>query len=484
MTSTTPAGRSRVRYASRRWLTRPSTSSGRIDTATNIYFDGGGAVRVVNGATLHLHACMLLDNSGGGGGVGGAISANNATLHVNNSTLSGNRGRYGGAISAVPAEDKNFSYRQLLSGVMELPRHWWLVIRTSIIGAVIGMIPGLGGSAAAWLCYGHAVQSSKTPERFGKGAIEGVIAPETASNGKEGGSLLPTLFFGIPGSSGMAVLLGAFLILGIQPGEFMMTDHLDLVWTLIWALIVGNLIAVAILLVVCRWVALLTFVNGKMLVPFILVFVAIGCFVSEFQWQNLVTLVLFSAIGYAFLRANWPRAPFVIGLVLGGTNALSRSLYSQLVPPGKEAEYFSIYEVGEKATSTLGPLLFAVVGRMVYDRPHTRELIALQAMGLSQTMPFAAVTFVIAGAASMGLPGFSGFVAELQVLIGAWHAFPMIAVVVGVGILVGVAYTLRVLQQVVGGLDFSWLETTLRKDRPISRSISASRPARTPRRKG
>ncbi|SON57781.1 Tripartite tricarboxylate transporter TctA family protein [Hartmannibacter diazotrophicus] len=227
-------------------------------------------------------------------------------------------GARGGSISNVAAEDKDFSYRQLLSGVMEVPRHWWLVLRTSIIGAVVGMIPGLGGSAAAWLCYGHAVQTSKTPERFGHGAIEGVIAPETASNGKEGGSLLPTLFFGIPGSSGMAVLLGAFLILGIQPGAKMMTDHLDLVWTLIWALIVGNLIAVSILLVICRWIAALTFINGRYLVPFILLFITVGCFTSENQWQNLVILVLFSIIGYGFLRAGWPRAPFVIGLVLGG----------------------------------------------------------------------------------------------------------------------------------------------------------------------
>lgn len=223
----------------------------------------------------------------------------------------------GGSISAVPM-DKGFSYRQLLSGVMEVPRNWWLVVRTSVIGAVIGMIPGLGGSTAAWLCYGHAVQSSKHPERFGKGAIEGVIAPETASNGKEGGSLLPTLFFGIPGSSGMAVLLGAFLILGVQPGAMMVTKHLDLVWTLIWALVVGNLIAVCLLLVICRWVAVLTFVDGRILVPFILVFVSLGCFVSDFQWQNLIVLVVFSAIGYGFLRADWPRAPFVIGLVLGG----------------------------------------------------------------------------------------------------------------------------------------------------------------------
>ena len=96
--------------------------------------------------------------------------------------------------------NREFSYRQFFEGVLEVPRHWWLVLRTSIIGAVIGMVPGLGGSAAAWLCYGHAVQTSKHPERFGKGAVEGVIAPETASNAKEGGSLLPTLFFGIPGS--------------------------------------------------------------------------------------------------------------------------------------------------------------------------------------------------------------------------------------------------------------------------------------------
>ncbi|KAF0114435.1 MAG: hypothetical protein FD150_1553 [Rhodobacteraceae bacterium] len=237
-------------------------------------------------------------------------------------------GTKGTAISQVERADDTFSYRQLVSGVLEVPRHWALVIRTSVIGAIIGIIPGLGGSAAAWICYGHAVQSSKTPERFGKGAIEGVIAPETASNAKEGGSLLPTLFFGIPGSSGMAILLGAFIVLGIQPGPMMMTEHLDVVWSLIWALVVGNLMAVAILLVICRWITVLTFVNGRILVPFILVFITLGCFLSDFQWQNLVVLVLFSMIGYAFLRAGWPRSPFVIGLILGGSaeSALNQAL--------------------------------------------------------------------------------------------------------------------------------------------------------------
>ncbi len=223
----------------------------------------------------------------------------------------------GGSISSVSPEAAKFTTRQLFEGAMEVPRHWWLTLRTSIIGAIIGMIPGLGGSAAAWMCYGHAVSTSKTPERFGHGAVEGVIAPETASNAKEGGSLLPTLFFGIPGSSGMAVMLGAFLILGIQPGPAMLEKHLDLVWTLIWALVVGNLIAVSILFVVTRWVARLAFVDGALLVPFILVLAVLGSFVSEGQWQNLVVLLALSVIGYGLLRFNWPRAPFVIGLVLG-----------------------------------------------------------------------------------------------------------------------------------------------------------------------
>ena len=233
----------------------------------------------------------------------------------------------GGSISKVSMDTAKFSYGQIFNGILEVPRNFFLATRTAIIGAVIGMIPGLGGSAAAWFCYGHAVQSSKTPEQFGKGAVQGVIAPETASNAKEGGSLLPTLFFGIPGSSGMAIMLGAFLILGIQPGPTMY-QNLDLVWTLIWALVVGNLIAVTFLLFVTRWVALLTFVKGTILVPFIFVLTALGSYVNEAQWQNLIILVMMSMIGYGLLRANWPRAPFVIGLVLGkiAEQSLSQAL--------------------------------------------------------------------------------------------------------------------------------------------------------------
>ncbi len=243
-------------------------------------------------------------------------------------------GARGTAIAAMAPAGERITYRQLLRGVAEVPRHWFLTLRTAVIGAVVGIIPGLGGSAAAWLCYGHAVQTSRHPERFGHGAIEGVIAPESASNAKEGGSLLPTLFFGIPGSSGMAILLSAFIILGIQPGPLMAVQHLDVVWSLIWALVIGNLMAVAILLVICRWISVLTFVDGRLLVPFILTFVGLGSFLGDFAWQNLLLLVGFGALGYAFLRAGWPRSPFVIGLILGPTaeNSLHQAL--QIWGPG------------------------------------------------------------------------------------------------------------------------------------------------------
>ena len=106
----------------------------------------------------------------------------------------------------------------VMEGVKDTFRHWWLVLRCSALGTYIGILPGLGGATAQWVAYAHAVQSSPNKERFGKGAIEGVLGPGAANNSKEGGSLVPTIAFGVPGSVSMAILLGAFLILGIVPG--------------------------------------------------------------------------------------------------------------------------------------------------------------------------------------------------------------------------------------------------------------------------
>lgn len=223
----------------------------------------------------------------------------------------------GGSVSQVSSTRVSYSFKDLFEGAADVYRHRWLTLRTSIIGTVIGMIPGLGGDVASWICYGHAAQSAKNPDRFGKGAVEGVIAPETANNAKEAGALLPTLGFGIPGSSGMAVLMGALLILGIQPGPTLIATHQYLVWTLIWTLVIANILAIVVLFVISRWIGLLAFVRGGLLIPFVFVLCALGAYLSSTHWPDLLILVGLSGVGYLFLKFGWPRPPFVIGIVLG-----------------------------------------------------------------------------------------------------------------------------------------------------------------------
>jgi TctA family transporter len=218
------------------------------------------------------------------------------------------------AALAAPA---HYGVGELWTGVADVFRHGWLTLRTSFIGAVIGLVPGLGGDVASWVCYGHAVWSSKSPERFGSGAVEGVIGPEAANNSKEGGALLPTLFFGVPGSSGMAVMLGAFVVLGLQPGPDIARNHMDLVWVLIWTLVVSNLLGATSFFLAGRVLVRAVMLRAGLLVPFVLLLVCAGALVATGRWENLAVLAFVSMAGVAFKWANWPRAPLALGIVLG-----------------------------------------------------------------------------------------------------------------------------------------------------------------------
>lgn len=222
-----------------------------------------------------------------------------------------------GNLAEGKANGFRYTMRDVGKGCLDVFRHWGLTLRTSVIGAFIGLIPGLGGDVASWLCYGHAVQSSKSPERFGTGAVEGVIAPETANNSKEGGALLPTLYFGIPGSSGMAILLGAFVMLGIRPGPRLATDQIDLVWTLIWTLAIANILAVLLLLALAPWLSRIASLRTSLLIPFVIALSLLGSYLGAGAWQNFVLVLGLGALGWLFKKYDWPRPPFVIGIVLG-----------------------------------------------------------------------------------------------------------------------------------------------------------------------
>lgn len=215
------------------------------------------------------------------------------------------------------AKSQKVRYGQIWRGMRDVIQHKWLVLRCSLLVAAIGIIPGLGGDAASWMAYGHTVQSSKHPERFGKGEVAGVIGAETGSCAKEAGSLLPTLFFGVPGSSGMAIMLGAFLMLGIQPGPTMLTDHINIVWSLIWALVIANVICVIMLIAAAPWIGKLGSAKASFLIPYVLVFALLGCYLFQGNWQNLILVLVMGSLGYLFKRHDWPRAPFIIGVILG-----------------------------------------------------------------------------------------------------------------------------------------------------------------------
>ncbi len=205
----------------------------------------------------------------------------------------------------------------VMEGVKDVFRYWWLTLRCSIIGYIVGVVPGIGGEVASWVSYGHAAQSSKDPESFGKGNIEGVIGPEAANNSKEGGDLIPTVAFGIPGGSAMAILLGAFLILGLQPGPAMLTTHLDLVWAMMWILIIANILGAIGFLILTPHFTQLTNLRTSMIVPFILVTIMLGSYLQNSRFENFIITVAMSLMGYLMNKYGYHRAPLILGLVLG-----------------------------------------------------------------------------------------------------------------------------------------------------------------------
>lgn len=205
----------------------------------------------------------------------------------------------------------------VMEGVKDTFRHFWLTIRCSLVGTFAGIIPGLGGSVAQWLAYAHAAQTSPNPERFGKGAIEGVLGPGAANNSKEGGNLITMVAFGVPSSVSMAILLGAFTIHGLVPGPTMLTRHIDLVMSFVWLIVVANLITVLVCFLFIEQIARITFIRGGLLIPPIIMLVYIGAFAEKNTLMDLLTMLFFGFLGLVMEHFRWPRPPLVLGLVLG-----------------------------------------------------------------------------------------------------------------------------------------------------------------------
>ncbi|NNU80793.1 tripartite tricarboxylate transporter permease [Halovulum dunhuangense] len=208
---------------------------------------------------------------------------------------------------------------QQLEGVRDVFRNWWLVIRCSAIGTLLGSIPGVGANIIDWVAYGYAANSIKDSHKtFGKGDVRGVIASEASNNAKEGGALVPTLAFGVPGSASMAILLGAFLIHGIAPGPEMLDSKLDVTFTLIWTVALANILGAGLCIMSSGVFAKLALVRASIIVPLILSIMVVGAYQSSKAYGDLVVLVAFGVLGWVMKRLDWPRPPLILAFVLGG----------------------------------------------------------------------------------------------------------------------------------------------------------------------
>ncbi len=205
----------------------------------------------------------------------------------------------------------------LLTGVRDAFNHLALVVRCSIVGAYIGMLPGLGASIVGWVTYGHAKQSVKDNSRFGHGDVRGLLAPEAANNALRGGALIPTLTLGIPGSVGTAILMGALIMHGLRPGPSMLTTELPMTFSFVWMIAIASVVATLILLATVKQVAKVALLPGHLVVPAVLMFVFMGAWLGSASIGAWISCLVFGVIGFMMKRADWPRPPVVLALVLG-----------------------------------------------------------------------------------------------------------------------------------------------------------------------
>ncbi len=208
-------------------------------------------------------------------------------------------------------------------------RSWKPMLRNSPLGFVIGVLPGMGGSIATFMSYALEKNLSKHPEEFGKGAIEGLAAPEASNNACSCGAMVPLLTLGIPGSGTTAVMLGALMMLGVRPGPTLFTDHPEIAWGVIASMLLGNIILIIINLPLAIPLVQLLRVPTRIMLPIIMGLALIGTYFLNYSSFDFITVMIAGVVGYLFSKLEIPLPPLVLALILGG--AAEQNLRNSIV---------------------------------------------------------------------------------------------------------------------------------------------------------
>ena len=217
---------------------------------------------------------------------------------------------------AFKGKSAKIRFAEVLETWKEMLRYWKTFLRSTAVGCWMGITPG-GATPASFMSYGMARRLSKNPQGFGKGDIEGVIAPETAAHAAGTSALLPMLTLGIPGSPTAAVLLGGLLIWGLQPGPMLFVEQKDFVWGLIASMYLGNIVGLIVVLTTVPWWAAILRIPFAVIAPVIIVICAIGAYTVNSSMFDVWTMLIFGVLGYFFKKLKYPLAPLVLALVLG-----------------------------------------------------------------------------------------------------------------------------------------------------------------------
>lgn len=218
--------------------------------------------------------------------------------------------------AAAVGQDTNIM-SGIREGIRDCAKNLRTILNGGIIGSVVGFLPGMGGTVAMFLSYGHAKQRSKHPERFGKGAVEGIIAAEAANNAKEGGGLVPTLAFGIPGGSTMAVFIGVLYIIGLPPGPELMNENLHMVYYMGWSLALAGILGSIIGLGLAPQVARLAKMPSEILAPLLIAFSIAGAVVDTRIVFGVYVAIAAGFLGYWLQLLKYSCAGITLGYLLG-----------------------------------------------------------------------------------------------------------------------------------------------------------------------
>ena len=245
----------------------------------------------------------------------------------------------------------------------KLPKYWATSLRSCLIGCWMGITPG-GATPASFMSYGVAKQMSKNKDRFGKGEMEGIIAPETAAHAAGTAALLPMLSLGIPGSPTAAVLLGGLLIWGLQPGPLLFVEKPDFVWGLIASMYLGNIAGLFVVLTCVPIFASILRIPFSIIAPVIIVVCAVGAFTVHNAMFDVWLMLGFGVLGYLFKKLDYPMAPMVLALVLGD-RAEDSFRQAMLLSQGSLDIFFSNYLVGSITALAIILLFWPMLSKLM-----------------------------------------------------------------------------------------------------------------------